>query len=72
MPPWALDEACCASRDSLWLPDADLAAFAAWAEQDFPMGDPADYRPGPWPRRTIRARPTGSTRLPRPTRPTPR
>jgi hypothetical protein len=49
MPPWSFDPACREPVGSLWLPDEDLAAFAAWADQGYPMGDEADYVAPPLP-----------------------
>lgn len=45
MPPWSFDPSCREPVGSMWLSDEELAAFAAWEEAGFPMGDEADYAP---------------------------
>ncbi len=47
MPPWPMDPDCRDVKDARVLSESDLAAVAAWAEDGFAEGDPADYTAPP-------------------------
>jgi len=43
MPPWQADDECREILHSRAMPDGARAMFAAWRDNDFALGDPADY-----------------------------
>ncbi len=56
MPPWQASDACHPIEASLAITDAERAAFAAWADAEFPLGDPATYVPPEVPERPMASR----------------